>query len=196
MFPGGSLDSEDWESGNGDEARSARIGAAREAAEEAGVEVDPDLMVQISHWTTPEAEPKRFYTWFFLVEVPSGLAVSIDDDEIKDHVWLNINEAVHRHEAGDLGLFPPTIMTLRRLQGYLSAEDALIGVAAQDPVNVLPVFAKTEDGVAVMFDGDAGYETGVADNPGPRHRAVMVESSWHYQYENLDTAAFPRLDGA
>ena len=195
VFPGGSLDPEDWEQANGDEAGAARVGAAREAAEESNLDVDPDTMVQISHWTTPEAEPKRFYTWFFLALAPSDHTVSIDDSEIKDHAWMNIAEAVSQHEAGELGLFPPTIMTLRRLLGYMSAEDAMIGVAARDPVTVFPVFAKSESGFGIMFEGDAGYASGDLDAQGPRHRAVMVDSAWQYQHEGVDVGVV-RLDGA
>jgi len=194
VFPGGSLDPEDWEQAAGDEADAARVGAAREAAEEADVAIDPDTMVQISHWTTPVAEPKRFYTWFFLAAAPAEHAVAIDDDEITDHIWINIAEAVKRHEAGELGLFPPTIMTLRRLLGYLSAEDALIGVAAQDPVTVFPVFAKTEEGIAVMLEGDAGYDSGDADIPGARHRMLMVDRAWQYLHQGV-APGIPRLDG-
>ena len=141
VFPGGSLDPSDWEYGAGEEVDAARAGATREAMEESGLEVDPDTMVQISHWTTPVAEPKRFYTWFFLAMAPADPEVEIDGSEIHDHAWMNVAEAVRQHEAGDFGLFPPTIMTLRALQGYLSAEDALIGTAAREPVSVFPVFA-------------------------------------------------------
>ncbi len=196
VFPGGSLDPEDWEQGDNEESKAARIGAAREAGEESGLDVDPDLMVQISHWTTPEAEPKRFYTWFFLALVADEPDVAIDHSEITDHLWINVDEAVQRHESNDLGLFPPTIMTLRRLQGFLSAEDAMIDVAAREPVDVFPVFAGTEDGIAVMFRGDAGYDTSDPSTPGARHRAVIADGIWRYQYEGLDPADEPRLDGA
>jgi 8-oxo-dGTP pyrophosphatase MutT (NUDIX family) len=194
VFPGGTLDPEDWDAAGGDEFAAARAGAAREALEESDLAIDPDCMVQISHWTTPEAEPKRFYTWFFLAIAPPDPQVAIDDSEIKDHAWLNIAEAVRRHEAGELGLFPPTLITLRRLLGYMSAEDAMIGVAAQDPVRVFPVFAKTDAGIAVMFDGDAGYESGEAGRAGARHRAVLADRAWQYQHQDVTNGA-PRLDG-
>ena len=194
VFPGGSLDPQDWEHAHGDEAAAARVGAAREAEEESNLAIDPDSMVQISHWTTPVAEPKRFYTWFFLAVAPADPRVAIDDSEIKDHAWINISEAVTRHAAGELGLFPPTIITLRRLLGYMNAEDAMIGVAAQDPVRVFPVFAKTGEGVTVMFEGDAGYDSGDAAAAGARHRAVMVNRAWHYQHQGV-ADGIPRLDG-
>ncbi len=193
VFPGGSLDPEDWEAAGGDEAGAARRGAAREALEEAAVVVDPDTMVQVSHWTTPVVEPKRFYTWFFLAHTPEVAAVEIDGSEIHEYQWINIAEAVRLHEAGDLGLYPPTIMTLRSLLGYMTAEDAMIGIAARDPFCVFPVFAQTREPVQVMFEGDSGYESGDAELDGPRHRAQLRDKAWHYMREGVDEAV-ARLD--
>jgi 8-oxo-dGTP pyrophosphatase MutT (NUDIX family) len=193
VFPGGALDPEDWQAGDKREELAARHAAAREAQEEAGVEVDPDTMVQISHWTTPVVEPRRFYTWFFLALAPPRGDVAIDGGEIHDYQWLNVRQAVQRHEAGTLPMFPPTIMTLRALAGYLSAEDALIGIAARDPYQLLPVFAASTDPVQVLFDGDAGYDSGDAGLEGPRHRAQLVDGCWTYIREAL-SESYPRLD--
>jgi len=186
VFPGGAMDPQDWEQAGGDELTAARIAAAREAKEEAGLTVDPDLMVQVSHWTTPVAEPKRFYTWFFLALAETDSTVEIDGGEIHDYQWINIADSVRRHDAGDFGLFPPTIMTLRSLLGYLSAEDAMIGIAARDAFTVLPVFAMAADAVQVLFEGDAGYASGDAQLTGPQHRAKLIDGSWHYQHQGLD----------
>ncbi len=192
VFPGGSLDPGDW-TGADNEESAARVAAAREAQEESGLEVDPDTMVQMSHWTTPEAEPKRFYTWFFMALAPRKATVTIDGSEIHDHAWINVNEAVRQHEAGDLGLMPPTIMTLRALTGYLSAEDAMIGIAAREPYRVFPVFAAGENVVHVLFEADAGYHSAEPNAPGARHRVTLADASWHYLHADLPNDT-PRLD--
>jgi 8-oxo-dGTP pyrophosphatase MutT (NUDIX family) len=191
VFPGGALDPEDWAAA-ADEEGAARIAAAREAQEESGLTVDPNLMVQISHWTTPVAEPKRFYTWFYLALASADASVEIDGSEIHDHQWVNIADAIGQHEAGEFGMLPPTVMTLRAMRGYLSAEDILFGIAARDPYRVFPVFAKSTDAIEVLFEGDAGYASGKPEAPGARHRAKMIDSAWHYQYENVEGAV--RLD--
>jgi 8-oxo-dGTP pyrophosphatase MutT (NUDIX family) len=191
VFPGGALDPEDWAAAGAEEG-AARVAAAREAMEESGLQVDPDLMVQVSHWTTPVAEPKRFYTWFYLALAGDDRPVEIDGSEIHDHQWINIAEAIRQHEAGEFGMLPPTVMTLRALRGYLSAEEIMVGIAARDPYRVFPVFAKSEQDIAVLFEGDAGYASGDPMVAGPRHRAKMVDGAWHYQHENVDGAV--RLD--
>ena len=186
VFPGGAMDPGDWRDAGRDEARAARVAAAREAKEEAGLTVDPQLMVQISHWTTPVAEPKRFYTWFFLAMTSTDSSVEIDGGEIHDYQWINIAEAVRRHDAGEFGLFPPTIMTLRSLLGYMSAEDAMIGIAARDPFTVFPVFSRSTDVIEILFEGDAGYGSGDPGLEGARHRASLVDGAWHYQHRGMD----------
>ncbi len=192
VFPGGAIDPEDEAAADGDRDAAARLAAAREAREEAGVRVDPDLLVQLSHWTTPVAEPKRFATAIYLGLAPSQ-EVTIDGSEIHDHCWLSIAEAVAKHEAGELPMYPPTIMSLRALQGYLSAEDAIFGVAARDPYSVLPVFAVGSDSVQVLFEGDSGYVDADAAAPGCNHRAVLENGCWHYQCDDVP-AGQPRLD--
>ena len=117
----------------------------------------------------------------------------LDGSEIHDYQWVNVEEAVRRHESGDMGLFPPTIMTLRSLRGYLGAEDAMIGIAARDPFRVLPVFADTSDPIQVLLEGDAGYADGHAAAEGPRHRAQLIDGCWHYQHSGLPESQ-PRLD--
>ena len=119
--------------------------------------------------------------------------MTIDGSEIHEHEWISIEAAVRRHEAGDMGFFPPTIMTLRALRGYLSAEDAIIGVAAQQPPVVFPVIARMAESFGIMFAGDAGYADGNPEAVGPRHRAVMDNGVWRYVYEA--DPGVPRLDG-
>ena len=192
VFPGGAIDDGELDACAGDMDAAARMAAAREAEEEAGVYPDLDSLVQISHWTTPEAEPKRFYTWFFAAPCPDNASVKIDGSEIHDAQWISIQQAIHRHEAGELGLFPPTYITLLRLKTFSSVNEALTALAGEEPPSVQPVFAFLDDQVVVMLEGDAGYDSADAGVDGPRHRVQLDKERWHYQHENT---CVPPMDG-
>ena len=73
VFPGGRVDEGDRAGLAVDDAEgAARRAAVREAAEEAGVELDADALVWFSHWTPPPIAPKRFGTYFFATAAPDG----------------------------------------------------------------------------------------------------------------------------
>ena len=94
VFPGGAIDSDDIAQADGDLQEASRIAAAREAQEESGLLPDLAQMIQLSHWTTPVVEPKRFYTWIYAAPVASEDEVVIDGSEIHDSRWLGVREAV------------------------------------------------------------------------------------------------------
>jgi len=169
VFPGGRVDPEDYPPDAPDDVEAAvRVAAAREAQEEAGLACDPEAMVPFSHWTPPMVAIKRYATWFFVAEAPTG-AVTIDDGEIHG-------------DAGEVELAPPTWVTLDRLSRSATVAEAL-EEARNAPVEAF-VTAIGKDGgdLVALWHGDAGYETGDAAAPGPRHRLVMSNTApWTYQ---------------
>ena len=192
VFPGGALEPADLAAAQGDEVRASRIAAAREAWEESGLRPDPDDMVLVSHWTTPVAEPRRFSTWIYAAPVTGAQEVVIDGGEIHDHLWIGIDKAIAMHEAGELAMLPPTLVTLLSLGSYNSIAE-LVGEERHSFVpEVLPVFALHEGVVTVMFRGDAGYDTGDPALAGARHRATLDGQRWIYTCLNVDPAC-PQL---
>jgi 8-oxo-dGTP pyrophosphatase MutT (NUDIX family) len=192
VFPGGKVDPEDWPGGvvsesPVDELAAARTAAVREAAEEAGVAVEPDGLVWFAHWTPPPAAPKRFATWFFVA--PASEAhdlVTVDGTEITDHEWLRPAVVLERHAAGEVDLAPPTWVTLHRLLEFDSSEAAVADAAGRPPDVHVTQIARTDGGAVALWTGDAGYpETDDgpvdADLPGPRHRLWMTKGAWRYE---------------
>jgi 8-oxo-dGTP pyrophosphatase MutT (NUDIX family) len=165
VFPGGRVDADD---AGVDELEQARSAAVREAAEEIGVVLAADQLVTWAHWTPPPVQPKRFLTWFFVAPWPGG-EVRVDGHEIVDHVWLTPAAAL---EHG-LPMAPPTHVTLHQLTATASVAD----LAARGPALGVERFATKhvshDGGLVLLWHGDAGYETGDAGLPGPRHRAVL-----------------------
>lgn len=191
VFPGGSIDSDEIDACNGDLDAAACLAAVREAEEECGLKPNPERMVQLSQWTTPEAEPRRFKTWIYAAPLHRDEKVVIDGGEIHDAMWIGVNEALEQHHAGDLGILPPTYITLLSLAPFLDVDSMLAAVSAEPPLQVLPVFTLTNGEISVLFRGDAGYSEGDSELAGPRHRAVLNEDSWDYIREDVETQYRP-----
>jgi 8-oxo-dGTP pyrophosphatase MutT (NUDIX family) len=181
VFPGGRVDPEDYPADAPDDVdRASRRAAVREAHEEAGLAVDEASLVRLSHWTPPPQTPKRFSTWFFLAPAPDG-AVVIDDGEIRDHMWVPPGEALARRDALEIELAPPTWVTLHTLATAGSVSGALDAARRSEPEHFTTRAAVIDEGVVVMWHGDAGYESGDATAEGPRHRLWMVDGPWRYE---------------
>lgn len=182
VFPGGRVDPDDYPPDAPDDVEAAvRVAAAREAEEEAGLVVDPAALVPFSHWTPPMVAIKRFATWFFVAEAPAG-AVTIDDGEIRDHRWVGPADLLARRDAGEVELAPPTWVSLDRLARSATVAAALTEAAAAPVEAFVTAIAKdADDHLVALWHGDAGYESGDATTPGPRHRLVMATGGWRYE---------------
>jgi 8-oxo-dGTP pyrophosphatase MutT (NUDIX family) len=164
-FPGGSVDPRDAQGEPPDTAGdwADRLGqpatrawavvcaAIREVFEESGVRLTSDLLVPWSRWITPEFEPRRFDTYFFLAALPDGQHTPSAGDEFDDAIWVRPAEALERHAAGEIAMLPPTSVTLRELAAYSSIDGVLAeaGRDAATPVRPRVVFAP--DGTARLL---------------------------------------------
>lgn len=186
VFPGGKLDEEDYTAAKDDVEEAARIAAAREAFEESGLRPALEDMVYLSHWTTPVVEPRRFATWFYAAPVESDDEVVIDGGEIHDSMWIPLSEALAQHEAGELGMLPPTFITISRLAAYNSVAE-MVAAERNSPVpQIMPVLGDEDGQLVTMYRGDAGYESGQGSTPGARNRCILHSQRWQYYYEGVD----------
>lgn len=110
VFPGGMMDDED----RGD----FRVTAARELREETGIVVDAQTLVATSRWITPIGLPKRFDTWFFLAKVERDVAITVQESELVESLWIAPADALTRK---DLKMVFPTIKNLEAIAGFTSA---------------------------------------------------------------------------
>ena len=185
VFPGGRIDPEDTAE-DGNPESTARNAAAREAEEEAGIEVDPADFVWFAHWTPPPSTPVRFATWFFAARAKDQ-AIEIDDGEIKDHQWITPAGALAKHANGEIDLVPPTWVTLYHLSRYEPVDVLLGHFGAREARFYETRAVKRADGVRVaLWAGDAGYEDWDADVDGPRHRLVMPEHGFTFENDAVD----------
>ncbi len=185
VFPGGKIDPEDHREAT-DDHHAAQIAAARETAEETGLEVAPGAFAWFAHWTPPPGPQKRFSTWFFAahideVHVGEAMEVAIDQGEIKDAAWISPTTALNRHAEGAIDLVPPTWVTLHHLSRFDSAQRAVEALAAQEARYYATRVVKDATGTRVaLWEGDAGYDSWDAEIAGPRHRLVMAENGFEF----------------
>ena len=179
VFPGGRVDAEDAVAN--DPERTARRAAVREAAEEAGLQLECDALVPTSHWTTPVGRPRRFATWFFAAEMASVRDVVVDGGEIRAHRWITPADALRAHAAGELELPPPTFVTLSVLGAFSSTAVALRHFASTEPLVYVPRQRPGLAGELSLYHGDIAYEGGDPERAGPRHRLCMLERGWRYE---------------
>jgi 8-oxo-dGTP pyrophosphatase MutT (NUDIX family) len=183
VFPGGKVD--DVDAVPGDAEATARRAAVRECHEEAGLSLSPDELIPVSHWTTPVGRPRRFSTWFFAAGVDTTGAtpvdVVVDGSEIERHRWLRAQDALSEQARGELDLPPPTFVTLWVLRAFASTAEVCAFFRANTPIVYLPKPYEVEDGLLSLYQGDAAFEGGPVDVPGPRHRLHMRTSGWRYE---------------
>jgi 8-oxo-dGTP pyrophosphatase MutT (NUDIX family) len=77
-----------------------------------GLAVRADLLVPWTRWITPEAEPRRFDTWFFAAALPAGQEATGHLAEADKTAWLRPADAISAARAGTISLLPPTAATL------------------------------------------------------------------------------------
>jgi 8-oxo-dGTP pyrophosphatase MutT (NUDIX family) len=114
-----------------------------------------DGLLYVAHWITPEPEPRRYDTRFFLARVQADAVCVPHAEEMTDSVWLTPADAVRHFEEGGLRLLPPTIHTLRRLADFPTV-DAMFAALADPPVPpIMPVMRVVDDGVTIELPAEA-----------------------------------------
>jgi 8-oxo-dGTP pyrophosphatase MutT (NUDIX family) len=190
VFPGGAVDDADAFGGSVDTEDAARRAAVRETLEEIGLQLDRYDLVPFSHWTPPKNSPKQLRTTFFAVRVPDG-EITPAPDEVMAVEWLRPVDALDRHAAGAMTLWPPTWVTLHGLQRARSVDEALAELRSGD---VKPYVAQvSDDGSTILWQEDDEHEAqqhrqdshpAVADEgpdaEGNQHRLVMDRLPWIY----------------
>ena len=110
-----------------------------EFLDERGLVLRSDLLGAWARWITPEFEPRRYDTWFFVAALPAGQRTSDDSSEADRTVWIAPGRAAAAYDRGELTMMPPTIATLRTLEAYDDVRGALRGATGRD---LTPVLAK------------------------------------------------------
>ncbi|MEU6124223.1 NUDIX hydrolase [Streptomyces sp. NPDC047123] len=137
----------DWEADR--EALVARDLSFAQFLDRRGLHLRSDLLAAWARWITPEFEPRRYDTFFFVAALPEGQRTRNASTEADRTVWIRPADAAARYDAGELLMMPPTIATLRALSGHASPRAALDAAPSQDLTPVLAQ-ARMADGELVL----------------------------------------------
>ncbi|WP_203686433.1 NUDIX hydrolase [Phytomonospora endophytica] len=126
--------------------------ASRELEEETGVS-SVELRAW-SRWITPEFEPRRYDTWFYVAALPGGQEPANLGSEADRAIWCAPKDALDRF--ADM-MLPPTAVTLADLAEHPSTASVLSAALSRDLAPILPRVVLDTDPPRMAIPGDADY---------------------------------------
>ena len=155
VFPGGRVDPADGalmvDPGIGDRAILAC--AVRETLEETGVRLILDDLRPWAHWITPESEPRRYDTFFYLAAQPEGQQAADISGETSSAQWSTPSALLAAADTGEIAMLPPTRSILIELSAFGSVADALASATDRIVETVLPRAVEGPDGWIFEYEG-------------------------------------------
>jgi 8-oxo-dGTP pyrophosphatase MutT (NUDIX family) len=144
------VSTDEWESER--VALEAREHSLSELLSRRGLVLRSDLLRPLAHWVTPDAEPKRFDTRFFLAELPPGQVTRAVGGEADQRLWVRPAEALEQQ----LTMLPPTRAVLEELAAFSDVAAALAAPRTIAAIN--PQLRVGDDGQLVfLLPGDDGH---------------------------------------
>jgi 8-oxo-dGTP pyrophosphatase MutT (NUDIX family) len=147
---------EDWEADR--LALLDRSLSLAELLQRRGLMLRADLLRAWAHWVTPEFEPRRYDTRFFVAAMPGDQRTRDVGGESDRVTWIRPADALEAHATGSFAMLPPTIVTLAELAAYPSIAAVLEAGTARDVRPVLPKIVLGDDEeVRLLLPHDDGY---------------------------------------
>ncbi|MDE2977061.1 MAG: NUDIX domain-containing protein, partial [Acidobacteriota bacterium] len=81
-----------------------------------------------AHWITPEGQPRRYDTRFFVTRAPGNQTAGHDDHELTSSAWVTAEEALEHGRRKEWMIIFPTIRNLQKLSRFESADAAIAAV--------------------------------------------------------------------
>ncbi|MFF4531428.1 NUDIX hydrolase [Streptomyces sp. NPDC001407] len=130
-----------------------------------GLVLRSDLLGGWAHWITPEFEPRRYDTWFFVAALPEGQRTRNASTEADRAEWIRPAAAADGYDRGELLMMPPTIATLRALRPYGSVREVLEASGERDLTPVLAQARLVGGEIVLSWPGHDEFTKHIA--PGP-----------------------------
>jgi len=141
VFPGGRVDPVDT-----DGLDPIRRCAVRETTEETGVVLAETDLHPWARWITPELEPRRYDTWFFVAVMPGGQNAADISGETERAEWSTPQAALVAERSSVIKMLPPTMSILIELADCPTVADVIDHVHERQIEPVLPGVVRVPDG--------------------------------------------------
>jgi 8-oxo-dGTP pyrophosphatase MutT (NUDIX family) len=114
-----------------------------------------DRLAYFAHWITPEEQPIRFDTRFFVALMPPEQEPVVDGHEIVDLKWLTPADAIAASKRKEIGLRTPTIKNLELVAGGGSPASKVVEALGKREVQTIRPRVLQVDGKPVpVLPGD------------------------------------------
>ena len=118
--------------------------------EDHGLEVRTDLVRAVARWVTPEFEPRRFDTFFFVARAPSGQEPDGRTSEAKTAGWARPRDLLAGAASGEIKLLPPTQVQLEVLAQAPDVTSALAREIEPTPLARIMPTPTRRDGELIL----------------------------------------------
>ena len=135
-----------------------------------GLMLRADLLRPWAHWVTPEVEPRRYDTRFFVAALPAGQTTREVGGEADRAVWLAPQEALDRLRRGELTMLPPTAFTLAELTAYPNVAAVVAAAQRRDIAPVLPRIVVSGDEARLLLPHDDAGDVPSRSGPASPHK--------------------------
>ena len=138
-------------------AKAVHSGAASfiDLCRESDLTLRIDDLLLWSHWITPEGEPRRYDTRFFVAVAPADQDAIHDELELTAGSWGTPSSFLEQHRAGEIQMILPTVATLHSIKDFDDTLELMRAAAARGPVTpTAPELRRENDGtVTIYIDG-------------------------------------------
>jgi hypothetical protein len=121
-----------------------------------------DLLRPWARWITPEGQPRRYDTAFFVAMVPAGQRADAHTTEAVEATWWHPEQALEDGEKGEIQLMAPTIRTLREIAEHPHSAGVLAAAERRDVQPVTPRVVRRDGQLAVVLPGDPDVEVSLS----------------------------------
>jgi hypothetical protein len=143
-----------------------------------GVRLDTARLRYWAWWVTPEPEPRRYDTRFFIAGLPAGAAATMHELEAERERWFRVTGSAAPKATAPfpgppdgpdpLRMLPPTFCTLRELSAFGSVAEVFEAADGRVIERILPTHA---DNAVVLPSGEripVPFRPSAAAEPGDR----------------------------